>query len=211
MSISSLLSSTYLQPLANSAINAVSSAIGAASGATGLGTVSLGSGFRDSSSLSPFTQLLGALQQLQQSNPAQYSQVAGQIAQNLQSAAQTATSDGNTTAANQLNQLAADFTSASQTGQLPNVQDLAAAIGGAHHHHGHHQAASSSTRSDDSNSSDANSSSSSSASSTGSASTPSSQLAQLLGALGANAQNGQFDPQSIIFSTLLNAGVISGN
>jgi len=33
----------------------------------------------------------------------------------------------------------------------------------------------------------------------------------LLGALGANTQKGQFDPQSIIFSTLLNAGVISGN
>jgi hypothetical protein len=33
----------------------------------------------------------------------------------------------------------------------------------------------------------------------------------LLGALGANTQNGQFDPQSIIFSTLLDTGVISGN
>jgi len=40
-------------------------------------------------------------------------------------------------------------------------------------------------------------------------------LSQLLGALGANTQTGQFDPQSILFSTLfstpLNAGVISGN
>src|ERR1019366_2800930 len=47
------------------------------------------------------------------------------------------TSDGNTTAATQLNQLATDFTSASKSGQLPSVQDLAQAVGGHHHHHHH--------------------------------------------------------------------------
>jgi hypothetical protein len=63
----------------------------------------------DSTQLSPLAQLLSTLQQLQQSNPIQYQQ---QIATNLQNAAQTAQAEGNTTAANQLNQLATDFTNA---------------------------------------------------------------------------------------------------
>lgn len=89
----------------------------------------------DNSQLSPFAQLLSTLQQLQQSDPVKYQQVTQQIATNLQTAAQTAQSDGNTGAANQLNQLATDFTNASKSGQLPSVQDLAQAAGGHHHHH----------------------------------------------------------------------------
>ncbi len=81
---------------------------------------------------------MNTLQQLQQSNPTNYQQVTQQIATNLQAAAQTAQSEGNTTAANQLNQLATDFTNASTSGQLPNIQDLAQAMGGHHHHHHHH-------------------------------------------------------------------------
>lgn len=65
MSISPLLSSTYVQPLVNPAINAASSAISTTAGRS-LGLLSLGSGPQDSSSLSPFTQLLSTLQQLQQ-------------------------------------------------------------------------------------------------------------------------------------------------
>ncbi len=98
----------------------------------------------DSSQLSPLGQVLSTLQQLQQSNPTEYKQVTQQIATNLTSAAQTAQSDGNTTAANQLTQLASDFTNASTSGQLPNIQDLAQAVGGGHHHH-HHADPSSST------------------------------------------------------------------
>jgi len=75
----------------------------------------------DSSQLSPFAQLMSSLQQLQQSNPTRYQQVTSQIATDLQSAAQTAQSQGNTTAANQLNH-------------------LASAIGGHHHHHHAHAA-----------------------------------------------------------------------
>src|SRR5579863_9257537 len=84
----------------------------------------------DSAQLSPFAQLAGILQQLQQSDPTKYKQVTAQIATNLQSAAQTAQSQGNSSAASQLNQLATDFTNASQTGQLPNLQDLAEAVSG---------------------------------------------------------------------------------
>lgn len=90
----------------------------------------------DTNQLSPFAQIAGKLQQMQQSDPAQYAQVTGQIAANLQSAAQTAQSQGNTARANELNQIAGDFTTASTTGQLPNFQDLAGTIAGYHHHAG---------------------------------------------------------------------------
>jgi hypothetical protein len=49
--------------------------------------------------------------------------VTQQIAAKLRSAAQTAQVNGSTTAASELNSLATDFASASQNGQLPNVQD----------------------------------------------------------------------------------------
>ena len=88
--------------------------------------------------MSPFATILSELQQLQQSNPTQYQQVTQQISTNLQTAAQQATSEGNTSAANQLSQLSTDFSNASTSGQIPNVQDLAQAMSGHHHHGGHH-------------------------------------------------------------------------
>ena len=151
----------------------------------------------DNGQLSPFAQMLSELQQLQQSNPTEYQQVTQQIATNLQSAAQTAQSGGNTTAANQLNQLATDFTKASTSGQLPNVQDLAQAAGkgGGHHHHHHAEAASS------------DSDASATASTAASAGTTS-PLTQLLSALQTNGtQNESQNPISIILNTLSNAGV----
>ncbi|MGH7868379.1 MAG: hypothetical protein ACREP9_12325, partial [Candidatus Dormibacteraceae bacterium] len=97
----------------------------------------------DNQQLSPFAQIVSQLQQLQQSDPAKYQQVTQQIAANLQSAAQTAQEDGNTVAASQLTQLSTDFSTASTTGQLPHLQDLAQATTGHHHHGGghHHHAA----------------------------------------------------------------------
>jgi hypothetical protein len=102
----------------------------------------------DSNQVSPFAQLINTLQQLQQSDPVRYAQVTGQVATNLQSAAQTALSAGNTTLSTQLSQLSSDFSTASKTGQLPNIQDLAQAIGGGHHHHHHARAAASDSESD---------------------------------------------------------------
>ena len=152
----------------------------------------------DSSQLSPFARLMSTLQQLQQSNPTQYQQVTQQIATNLKSAAQTATSQGNTAAATQLNQLSTDFTNASQSGQLPNVQDLAQAVGGGGHHHHHHHAASGSSASG----------SGSSTSSSASSSDISQLLAQLQAAFQSNAtQNDSLNPASIIFNTLSSAGI----
>ncbi|MGA2577397.1 MAG: hypothetical protein ABSH24_15365 [Bryobacteraceae bacterium] len=183
--ISSLnnLSSSYLQSLLQS-----NSTTGNSSSSTGTSSVSAQS---ENTQLSPFAQLMSTLQQLQQSNPTEYKQVTQQIATNLQTAAQTATADGNSTQASQLNELATDFTSASQSGQLPNMQDLAQAIGGGHHHHHAHGGSSAA---------DSSSSSSSSSSST--------QLSQLLAAFQANsAQSDSLDPMAIITNTLSSAGI----
>ncbi|HWE53105.1 MAG TPA: hypothetical protein VG273_25160 [Bryobacteraceae bacterium] len=86
--------------------------------------------------ISSFEQILSSLQQLQQANPSQYTQVTQQISSNLQTAAQSATAAGNTGLASEASQLSTDFKNASTSGQLPNVQDLAQAFrGGPHHHH----------------------------------------------------------------------------
>jgi hypothetical protein len=91
---------------------------------------------KDQSQLSPFAQLMSTLQQLQQSNPAQYEQVSATLASNLQQAALNAQGDGNSGEANALNQLAASFTKASQTGQLPTfMQQGTHNASGPHHHH----------------------------------------------------------------------------
>jgi len=194
-----------------------------ASGVNGAGKSSVGQP-QDNGQISPLAQILSTLQQLQQSNPTQYEQVARQIATNLQTAAQTAQSDGNSAAATQLNQLAADFSKASQSGQLPNIQDLAQALGGHHHHHGHHSQSASDADSSSSASSTSGSTSSSASSSTpgstsssASSSTPagtstssnsSQTLSQFLAALEANgSQNDSLNPTTIILDTLSSAGI----
>lgn len=154
----------------------------------------------DKGQLSPFAQVLNSLQQLQQSNPSQYAQVTQQIASNLQSAAQTAQANGNTTAASALNTLATDFTSASQSGQLPNVEDMAKAMGGVRHHHHAHAA---------SGDAEAGTTSNGNVNPGGSAANSASQMmSQLLASFQTNAaQNVSTDPASIIMNTLSNAGV----
>jgi hypothetical protein len=194
-SISGSISSSSLQSI----INALQSA-GVAAGTTA-GTSSAGQP-PDSSQLSPLAQLLSTLQQLQQSDPTKYKQVTQQIATNLQNAAQTATSDGNTTAANQLNQLATDFSNASQSGQLPNIQDLSQAVGGGGHHHHHGEAAPSET--------------SGTSSGTSGTSNTNQTLNQLLSALASTGtqsanQNDSLNPMAIIINTLATAGVTNNS
>jgi ribosomal protein L22 len=200
MSSSSInnLSSGYLQSILSSALqNAglTTNKTGNSDSLSGIDPSSVAQS--DHSQLSPFAQLMSTLQQLQQSDPTKYQQVTQQIATNLQSAAQTAQSDGNTTAASQLSQLATDFTNASTSDQLPNIQDLAQAIGTHHHHHAHPASADSDT--------------SSSTSST-SSSSASQVLSQLLSSFQANgAQSDALNPMSIILNTLSNAGISSSN
>lgn len=201
------LSSSYLQSIVTNAVQAAKGSSGNSS-LSGIGATSLSQG-PDSTALSPFAQVMSTLQSLQQSNPTQYAQVTKQIATNLQTAAQTAQSQGNTTAASQLNQLATDFNTASTSGQLPNVQDLAQAMGaqgqggvsGHHHHHHHSEAASTDSSSDPT----------ASGSTSASSSTSSSLLSQLLSAYQGNAtQSDALNPESIIMNTLSSAGITTG-
>ncbi len=194
------LNNNYLQ----SAIGGVLQASGLSTNTPSTAVGATSSQQPDSTQLSPFAQLLSTLQQLQQSNPTEYQSVTQQVASNLQSAAKTATTDGNTSAASQLNQLATDFSNASQSGQLPNISDLAQAIGGGghHHHHGHHAAAST----------DSSSSSSSSSSDSSSSTDSTSPLGQLLAAFQSNATtNESLNPMSIIMNTLTSAGVTTSS
>ena len=188
------LSSSYLQSLVDNAFQKAGLAAGQTAGID-LSAVDASSTVqKDGTGLSPFAQLLNTLQKLQQSDPTKYQQVTQQIATNLQDAAATAQSNGNTTAANRLDQLASDFTDASKSGQLPNVQDLAQAVRGGHHHHHIHAAAADSD----------NSTGTSDSSAGGSADT----LSQLLSAYQANtSQSDSMNPMSIILSTLSDAGV----
>jgi hypothetical protein len=195
MSTSSInnLSSGYLQSILGTALQNA----GVTAGQTNSINTSLSALQSDQGQLSPFVQVLSTLQQLQQSNPSQYQQVTQQIATNLQSAARTAQSQGNTAAANQLNQLASDFTSASQNGQLPNAQDLAKALSGHRHHGGgHHHHASSDSSDSSTSSTDASSSGSS--------------LSQLLSAFQTD-QSQALNPMSIIENTLSSAGITGSN
>jgi hypothetical protein len=177
-SVSSLTNNNYLELLLNSALQT--------SGASANNNNSINSAASsagqnsDASQLSPFAQILSTLQQLQQSDPSEYATLTQQIAKNLQSAAQTDTADGNTSGASQLTQLATDFSTASSSGQLPNISDLAQAIGGP------------------------------SQPPEGSSSSIFQQLEQLLASLQANSSASQsLSPQSIILQTLSNAGITS--
>lgn len=199
------LASTYLQSIIGTALQATGLSAKTTSNSVSASALQTQP---DNGQLSPFAQLMSTLQQLQQSNPTQYTQVTSQIATNLQSAAQTATADGNTSAASQLTQLATDFTNASTSGQLPNIQDLAQAVGGGGHHHHHHFHAESGSSSDSSSGASSTSSTGSTSSTSSTSSSSTSPLDQLLAAFQANSsQNNSFNPMSIIMNTLSTAGI----
>jgi hypothetical protein len=178
------LAGSYLQSIISPALRSAGLTSTTSNSTNGAGALQ-----PDNGQLSPFAQVLNTLQQLQQSNPSQYAQVTQQIATNLQSAAQTAQANGNSTAASELNSLATDFTSASQSAQLPNVQD-------------HHAPAASGD-------SDGGSSSGNTANSSGSSTASTSQImSQLLASFQTNAtQSASTVPASIIMNTLSNAGL----
>jgi hypothetical protein len=91
-----------------------------------------------SSSISPVASFLSQLDQIQQQSPAQYSNVASSIATQLQADATAAQNSGNTAQAKTLTQLATEFQSSAQSGQVPSAQVLQKALAGHHGHHGHH-------------------------------------------------------------------------
>jgi hypothetical protein len=191
------LSSSYLQSILTSAMQGTGSTNSSSTSTESINAPSPAVP-KDGSTLSPFAQMLGQLQQLQQSDPAKYQQVTQQIATNLESASQTAVVNGNTTAAAQLDKLSTDFSNASKSGQLPNIQDLAQAVAGHHHGHGHHHHVEASSDADASGSSSSNSSA---------AAAQSTPLSQLLAAFqSGQGSNPSLDPMSIIMSTLSQSG-----
>lgn len=203
------IANPYIQSLTNAAMSALNSYAGTASTA---GVSSTAIPQDGSPQLSPFAQLLSTLQQLQQSNPSQYQTVTQQIATNLQTASQTAQANGNSAQAQQLSTLSTDFQNASTNNQLPNVADLAEAMGSGHHHHHHGGSggvSSSSTSGSGSSSSGSSSGSTSSSSSSSSASGSSAQsLTQMLSAYSTNSfSSDALNPLNIIVSTLASAGV----
>lgn len=206
MSTSSINSlAANLQTLFDTAINGTgqsqnTSAAASTGSATGTAAASQSA---DSSQLSPLAQLMSTLQQLQQSNPTQYQQVTQAIGANLEKAASTAQAQGNTAEAKQLTQLASDFTSASKSGQLPNIKDLAQAIGGGHHHgHANIYSGSSDSNSDSGTSSGA---------STSDTSSLSNALLSSYQTGGPQNQSQSLNPSAIIFNTLASAGISLGD
>lgn len=121
MDISSINSSSALsQLLANQASTTT---------ATSSGSVPT-----DSSAISSFANLMSELQQLQQNDPTKFKAVMADIASTLKTDAQNATGSH----ASALNNLAAKFDQAAQTGQMPNLQPQGQQGAGGHHHHHHH-------------------------------------------------------------------------
>jgi hypothetical protein len=193
------LSPSYLQSM----LGAVLQGIGVTNNTTATslnGIDTSGALPADNQQLSPFAQMMSMLQRLQESDPTKYQQVTQQIATNLQNAAQTAQTDFNATAAAQLGKLASDFNSASQSGQLPNIQDLAQAIGGGHHHHHHAHAAPADSVGD----SIANNGSSG----TSTPSSVSQTLSQFLSLFqSSSTSDDALNPATIIMNTLSTAGI----
>jgi hypothetical protein len=89
----------------------------------------------DSSNVSSFANLMSELQQLQQNDPTKFKAVMADIASTLKADAQNATGSQ----ASALNNLAAKFDQAAQTGQMPNLQAQGQQGAGGHHHHHHVQ------------------------------------------------------------------------
>jgi hypothetical protein len=189
MNVNALSNNNYLESILSTALQGTGlSTSNNASSSASVNASSL-TATSDNSQFSPVANLMNTLQQLQQSNPSEYQQVTAQIATNLQNAAATDTAQGNTAGASELNQLASDFTQASQSGQLPSSQDLMQALGGHHHHHGHHHA-------------DSSSASTSSTGSTTSSSTTTSGSSTSV-----TSSSSSTNAFEIILSTLANAGI----
>jgi hypothetical protein len=121
-SISSL-SASYLQVLTNSA-------------STKADQASLSLPQDSSSDISPVARFLSQLQQIQQQDPAKFQQITSKIAGRLRDAATAAQKQGNSSQADQLNQLADQFQQAADTGQVPTAQALQQAGLSGHHHGG---------------------------------------------------------------------------
>jgi hypothetical protein len=88
--------------------------------------------------LSPLARLQNLLQQIHDNRTERFGQITSQISDKLKSAATKAQANGNTKAAEELNELATAFQTASQTGQPPSLYALThpvQALAAYHHQH----------------------------------------------------------------------------
>lgn len=108
-SISSLLSSSQLESVTNK------KSTSSTQGTSGLAT-------DGPPGLSQMASLMKQLEDLQQSDPAKFKEVAAEIAQKLKDAAQAATESGDTQKAQALTDLADKFTTASEDGTMPDLR-----------------------------------------------------------------------------------------
>ena len=83
-----------------------------------------------STQLSFVGNLVNQLQQALQNNPAKFTKMTAAIGAKLQKVATEAQGNGDTALANKLNGLAQEFQNASQTGQMPSLSNLQAAMSG---------------------------------------------------------------------------------
>lgn len=88
----------------------------------------------DQADMSPIARLSSLLQQVQQNRSGRFTSITAQIADKLRTAAGKADANGNTNAAGELNQLADQFQTASDTGKPPAIWQLRHPLAALHHY-----------------------------------------------------------------------------
>lgn len=126
--ISSMLS--YLPQPIGSIANVAGSLFGSSPASSATSATSSSAQPATTTQLSSVGSLINQLQQLQQSNPAKFSKITAAISSKLQKAASHAQANGDTALSNTLNNVAQQFLTASQTGQMPSMSNLQAAVTG---------------------------------------------------------------------------------
>ncbi len=133
MNVNAASNASDLWKLMQSSQTASASGVSSITGANGSSSVTSASG--DGSSLSSAAKLFSTLHTLSESNPAEFKKISAQIAAQLQQAASSATG---TAQASALNELAAGFQKAAQTGQFSDLFSQSGSTASTSHAGGHH-------------------------------------------------------------------------
>jgi hypothetical protein len=130
MSISAITSmlSSYLPQPVGSIANVAGSLFGSGSTSSTSSAPATSSTPAATTKLSAVGSLINQLQQLAQSNPGKFSKVTAAISTKLQKVASQVQAGGDTALAGTLNAVAQQFQTASQTGQMPSLSNLQAAV-----------------------------------------------------------------------------------
>jgi hypothetical protein len=77
---------------------------------------------KDSSATSELATLMKQLESLEKTDPAKFKEISAEVANKLEEAAKTAADNGDSQNAGALNDMAAKFTTASETGKMPDLR-----------------------------------------------------------------------------------------